>query len=124
MFHWSRKTDEGIRSGEFAMPKQSREHATQICYIIPTNGKTVITPDNELFAFVSFDAYNALKAEGKCRFNNTMLTLIETTDGMLHVRDYDEGYEMWIEDNPNFPLIHKMINNPVEIDWEVTTNVQ
>jgi len=121
-YHWSRKTDEGVRQGAFAMSRKSRDHATQICYVMPTRDKTVVTPDNELFAFVSRDAYNALKNDGKCRFNNTTLTLLDAKDGMLHVRDYDEGYEMWIEDNPDFPLIHKMQNNPVEIDWEVMMN--
>lgn len=116
--HWSFTNDAGTKKGSFIMSPQSREHATQTCYIMPTDGKDILVPQHELFAFLSRDALKDLNANGKCRYNNTTLTLIDTRDNLLHVKDYDEGYEMWIENNPQFPLITKMVNNPVEIDWE------
>lgn len=120
--HWSFTNDAGTKRGSFVMSPQSRQYATQICYIMPTDGKDIMVPKHELFALLSLDALNDLNANGKCRYNNTTLTLIDTQDNLLHVKDYDEGYEMWIENNPQFPLIRKMLNNPVEIDWEVIHN--
>lgn len=120
--HWSFTNYVGTKKGTFIMSPQSREHATQICYIMPTNGMDIMVPQHELFALLSRDALNELNANGKCRYNNTTLTLIDTQDNLLHVKDYDEGYEMWIENNPKFPLIRKMLNNPIEIDWEVIHN--
>src|SRR5574344_2585550 len=31
---------------------------------------------------------------------------------------------MWILDNPSLPIIWKMKNNPLEIDWEVKSDVE
>lgn len=117
--HWSFTNDEGTRGGSFIMSPQSRQHALRLNYVKPTANETISVPDDELFALLSADALSALHTEGKCRFNNTTLTLLDSKDSLLHVKDFDEGYEMWIEDNARFPLIRRMINNPVEIDWEV-----
>lgn len=119
--HWSFTNDEGTRQGTFVMSPDSRQHATRVCYVKPIANQSITTQDEELFALLSKDALQQLTATGKCRYNNTTLTLISTDANLYHVKDFDEGYEMWIENNPAFPLIHRMINNPVEIDWEVKT---
>ena len=40
---------------------------------------------------------------------------------LLHVRDEAEGEEMWILDYPALPLVWRMKDNPLEIDWTVQT---
>ena len=63
----------------------------------------------------------AIKQKGHARFCNTEWELMESQDGKLHLRDVLEGGDMWVWDNPRLPLIVSMQNNPVEIDWEVTS---
>ena len=117
--HWTFTNDAGTKRGTFTMTPKARQHATRICYVMPTNGENIAVPDDELFAVISRDALDSLNTNGSCHYNNTTLTLVDRTETQLHVKDYDEGYEMWIDNNPTFPLIRKMLNNPVEIDWEV-----
>ncbi|MFR8641048.1 MAG: hypothetical protein ACLVEE_12255 [Phocaeicola vulgatus] len=38
---------------------------------------------------------------------------------LLHVNDSVDGCEMWIMDNPDFPLIWEIQNNPLGINWKV-----
>ena len=38
---------------------------------------------------------------------------------LLPVVDRHEGGEMWIWDNPSLPVVWRMKNNPLEINWQV-----
>ena len=56
--------------------------------------------------------------------NKTYFTLLDRDEKfrgfpLFHLKDYEEGAEMWILDDPKFPLIVKMLNNPVEINWTI-----
>ena len=142
--HWAMPRGSQTYTGSYAMSPACRQHATRLCYVQPTPGQTIVTPSEELFCLLSRDALDALHATGQCRFNNTSLHLLETvplSDGsinstllrilpdsnadglasarLLHLKDFDEGYELWVLDSPRLPLITRMLNNPVEIDWQL-----
>ena len=106
--------------GSFVMTPEARCHARSISYQQPVDNLHIILPDDELFAMLSFDIYSEIKEKGACTWCNTPFKLIDISDGKLHLKDTVEGAEMWVLDNPKQPLIMKMMNNPVEINWEVT----
>lgn len=124
---WALPRDGKIQRGSYAMSPENRQHAVQICYIMPAPDSLIETPARELFAMLSTDALRDVRSTGKCRYNNTVLEIVGTSvssavepaKSLIHLKDFDEGYEMWVRDDERFPLIEKMINNPVEIDWEV-----
>lgn len=122
VLNWTITLDSYKVPGSYVMSPEARKHATQLNYVMPAPIAPIVTPDNELFALLSSDALNDAKQKGECRYNNTTLKFIDETDGLVHLKDFDEGYEMWVQDDPEFPLIWKMKNNPVEIDWDVIEN--
>ncbi len=105
--------------GKFKMTPAARKEAKSISYMQPTDGLNVTLPDNELFGLVSTDIYKQIKKKKSCTWCNTHFQLVDSANGQLHLVDSEENAEMWILDNPQLPIIMKMVNNPVEIDWEV-----
>ncbi len=106
--------------GSYTMTPKARKHAKSISYLQPIDGQHTTLPDNELFALLSQDIYKQIKKKGKCTWCNTTFRLVASTDNLLHLIDEAEGAEIWVLDNPKLPLIMKMQNNPVEINWEVS----
>lgn len=108
--------------GSYTMTPKARKHAKSISYLQPIDNQHITLPDNELFAILSQDVYKQIKKRGICTWCNTSFRLIDNKDNLLHLLDSQEGAEMWVLDNPRLPLIMKMENNPVEINWTVTEN--
>ena len=106
--------------GSYTMTPEARHHARNISYQQPIDNQHITLPDDELFAMLSLDIYNEIKEKGACTWCKTPFILVDISDGQLHLKDTAEGAEIWVLDNPQLPLIMKMINNPVEIDWEVS----
>jgi hypothetical protein len=102
------------------MSASARAHATNISYIQPLDGQHIELPDTDLFGVISRDVYNDIINNGKCRISNTNYILIDSDDSLLHIKDNVEGTEMWIRKDINLPLIMRMTNNPVEINYEVS----
>ena len=116
---WSLTREGETHCGRYLMSLQSLQHATELCYVAPQHGQTVVTPPHQLFACISADALMQLRTLRRCRYNNTQLTVLDADDTMIHVKDFDEGYEMWIRNDLTLPLIVRMLHNPVEIDWQI-----
>jgi len=106
--------------GSYTMTQKARKSAQSISYVQPLDNQHLTLPDNELFALISTDNLQQIKEKGACTLCNTPFKLIDSLNGQLHLIDTAEGAEIWVLDNPQLPLIMKMKNNPVEIDWEVT----
>ena len=106
--------------GSYTMTPEARHHARNISYQQPIDNQHITLPDDELFAILSSDVYSEIKEKGACTWCNTPFKLMDISDGQLHLKDSVEGAEIWVLDNPKLSLIMKMINNPVEIDWEVS----
>ena len=70
------------------------------------------------------DAFQELKSQKAFHYNQTEYQLADTKSqamgySLLHVNDSVDGCEMWIMDNPDFPLIWEIQNNPLGINWKV-----
>ena len=64
--------------------------------------------------------YDAIKTG--YRLLDTQTQALDTS--LLHVKDDAEGAEMWILDNSALPLVWKMQNNPLEINWEAQAEIR
>lgn len=123
---WSITQDLRQLHGSYTMTPRSRRHAQQLCYVQPIHGQHLTLPGTQAFCMASADIVNALREESVERkqviFNKTYFTLLDQNEKfhgipLFHLKDYEEGAEIWILDNPKFPLIVKMEGNPVEINW-------
>ena len=96
----------------------------------PVDGEQLTLPDSMTYhVILSKKAFADLKSNGTftydgIRYDAEADPATETftygqgqTCPLIHVHDTAEGADMWILDNPDFPLICKMINNPLEINW-------
>lgn len=109
------------------MTPAARQSAIAINYTQPLDGQHITLPDTQLFAILSRDALQQIKNTGECIFSNTHFVVTPSTaptpsfpTPLIHLTDTDEGAEMWVADDEHLPIIVKMKNNPVEIDWDVT----
>ena len=125
---WSITQDLRQLNGSYTMTQKSRLHATQLCYVQPNDHQHLTLPGSQAFCMASADIINALREESsdtkQVIFNKTWFTLLDCDEKfrgfpLFHLKDYEEGAEMWILDNPKFPLIVKMLGNPVEINWPI-----
>lgn len=110
--------------GSYVMMPASLEEATELCFLMPEDGNHVEVPRHQICYMLSANAYRALKEKGECLFNRTRYKLYDSEEQLLgypllHIKDQIETGEMWIWDNPHFPLVWRMLNNPLEIDWQV-----
>lgn len=107
-------------TGSYTMTNAALEHANSISYAQPLDGQHLLLPDNELFLMMSRDTLRQLKRTGHCTWCNTHWVVVPSEDAtLIHLKDTDEGAEMWVLDNEELPLIMSMQNNPVEINWTI-----
>lgn len=110
--------------GCFAMTGTSRSEATELTFRMPEDGNYLLLPDHETAYFLPTKMLQAVKQQGECRFNATHYKRVACTEQalgypLLHLVDTIEGSEMWVLDHLHYPLIWRMKNNPLEVDWEV-----
>lgn len=118
--HWALPREGKVHRGSFAMNREALQHGRKLCYTMPTEGETIICSDKELFCMLSADALREVRSNGTCHFCHTTLQLKgDANASLLHLQDPDEGYELWVNNNLELPLIVSMKGNPVEIDWSM-----
>ena len=71
-------------------------------------------------------AYKQLKEQNTLVYNQTTYSVLDSNERalgypLIHVKDAVEGCEMWILDNPKLSLVWRMRNNPLGINWEIST---
>ena len=111
------------QSGSYAMPQEALKTAAGLSFLQPEDGRHICLPAQETFALLSATAYQELKSQKEFHYNQTEYRLADTKSQamgypLLHVNDSVDGCEMWIMDNPDFPLIWEIQNNPLGINWK------
>ena len=121
--HWGIERNTRWQSGSYAMPQEALKTAAGLSFLQPEDGRHICLPAQETFALLSATAYQELKSQKEFHYNQTEYRLADTKSQamgypLLHVNDSVYGCEMWIMDNPDFPLIWEIQNNPLGINWK------
>ena len=121
--HWGIERTTRWQSGSYAMPQEALKTAAGLSFLQPEDGRHICLPAQETFALLSATAYQELKSQKEFHYNQTEYRLADTKSQamgypLLHVNDSVDGCEMWIMDNPDFPLIWEIQNNPLGINWK------
>ncbi|OJU35496.1 MAG: hypothetical protein BGN96_04865 [Bacteroidales bacterium 45-6] len=119
-FHWL--------AGRYAMEKASLKNGDALSWLQPIDGKVENLKKNETFGFISRKALADLRTKGYFLYNQTVYRLNtqsppkETFGGipLLAVVADVAATEMWIVDNDGLPVIVRLSNNPLGIDWVVS----
>lgn len=115
---WTIERNLKLWHGSYTTTPKARKNGKSINYIQPIDGQHIVLNNNETFACISYKALTKLTRKGYCNYNKTKWVVVDGDGSIIHVKDIQEGAEMWIKQDERLPLILKMKDNPVEIDWE------
>lgn len=109
-------------SGTYTMMPENVENGSSLSFLQPEDKNHVTLPAGETVYMIGRKAYRTLKTTGEMDYNRTTYRLLDTDDRalglpLLHVKDTVENEEMWILDHPTLPLVWRMKDNPLEINW-------
>lgn len=118
-------------SGSYLISNAGFQNGTKINFIQPANQVMLRLADDETFGIVSKAAFAALQKNRRFVYNNTTYALKDDnrekpfklgdqTLDVLHVAGVEETGDLWILNNPAFPLICQFSNNPLGIDFVIT----
>ena len=124
IMHWTILRNMKWWIGTFTMTPASLENGENFCWLQPIDGQHLTVNPSETVWLLSQKQLKQLKEEGKFVGNRVTYTAQpcnETVLGykLLHAVDLVEGAKIWILDYPELPLIWRMQNNPVGINWKV-----
>jgi len=123
----------GFAGGNYVIVPAAFQRADKLSFTQPVPNQNVVLPaDQTLFCIISKNAFNNLIKNHSYVYDNTTYDLkddadqdpLTTSDGqldVLHVVARDETTELWILNNPDFPLICKIKGNPLGIDFTVSS---
>lgn len=122
--HWNIVRNLKLWEGSYRMDPEAIKNGNSQSYLMPEDGNHITLPIHETFGLISRSALDELKRTGKFIYNGVKYeskgSENEREYRLIHVADNIEGGEMWILDSFRLPLIVKMTNNPLEIDWEMS----
>lgn len=112
------------QSGSYITTPAGREQGSNLCFLQPEDGVNRLLVPEETAYVLSRKAYKELKQQGTFQFNKTTYVLKDKESKalgfpLLHCVDQNEGGEMWILDNEGLPIVWRMQNNPLNINWQV-----
>lgn len=124
--YWGIERNLKWQSGSYTMGPKSIEQAIQLSFLQPEDGKHVQLSPEETAYFISRSAYKQLKEQNTLVYNQTTYSVLDSNERalgypLIHVKDAVEGCEMWILDNPKLSLVWRMRNNPLGVNWEIST---
>lgn len=107
--------------GSYTMTPEALEKAGRLSLRMPEDGLCTVLAD-ATFALMPRSSYRALRDRGRVAFNGTEYRLLDSLEvacsrTLLHAKDIHEGAEIWVLNDPRKPLIWRMKDNPLEVDW-------
>jgi hypothetical protein len=120
----------GVKSTIKIMPEAFKS-GTELSFNQGENAPVLILKSTETFFIISKSAYQDLLKNNQFVYNETTYVLDKSEesnpviiDGILlstlHVVAQIDNTEMWILQNPDFPLICKVTENPLGINFTLT----
>ena len=104
----------------YRIPRHAVDHASAFCWHTPQADGTTYHDVAGTFGFVSRDALQQLQTNKEFRYDGITWRLLDRQNGLLHVRADIDFTEMWIDAQQKLPLVVRMKNNPLGIDWELS----
>lgn len=116
----------GVKSSIVMLP-EAVKNGTELSFNQGEHAPVLNLKPTETFFMISRSAYQDLIKNNSFVYNNTTYVLDKTEDkngilidgklvDTLHVKAQIDETEMWIVKNPEFPLICKIIKNPLGIN--------
>ena len=123
--HWRILRNGAWQTGSYTMSPTALADATSLSLLQPEDTRHIVLPDSETFGLLSTHALQSLKEQGTCTYSGVTYQLKDSAEqalgrSLLHAADPREGGELWVLDCPACPIIWKMRNNPLEINWTVS----
>ncbi|WP_394465392.1 hypothetical protein [Mariniflexile sp. HNIBRBA6329] len=123
----------GVKSS-IKMTPEAVKRGTELSFNQGENTPVIVLKPLETFFIISKSSYQDLLKNNQFVYNNTTYVLdkSEKTDPViidgialstLHVVAQIDNTEMWILQNPDFPLLCKVTNNPLGINFTLTDMV-
>lgn len=118
-------------TGTYLISAEGFENGTKLNFVQPAYQAVLRLAADETFGLISKSAFKALKKKNKLVYNHTTYALIAEDKAtafqltgqpikVLHVKGIEEACELWILDDPSFPLICQIRNNPLGINFTLT----
>lgn len=119
--HWGIERNLKWWSGTYRMTPEAVENGNSLSFMMPEDGNNITLPDNQTFAMISRKAFRDLTEKGEFEYDGVKyyLTYDDEAGSYYSVRD-SEGAQLWILNNPELPIICRMADNPLEINWVVS----
>jgi hypothetical protein len=124
VFSWNIR---GLAGGTYIITPAALNKADKMSFTQPVAGAGILLADNETFCMISKMAFSNLVKDHRFAYDNTVYLYKDDTalspvilEGrpldLLHVVAQDETTELWVLNNPAFPLICKIRGNVLGID--------
>lgn len=119
-----------LATGNYAVTPAAWQHANQLNFAQPEPFKTVKLNDQQTFMMISKAAYQNLISKKQYTYDHTIYVLkndlkenplqlgTQTLD-VLHVVAQNETTEIWILNNPDFPIICRIKGNLLGINVDL-----
>jgi hypothetical protein len=111
----------GLAGGSYTMLPSALQHGVKMNFVQPSPDANIQLGPNETFCMISVDAFKKLVKEHQFVYDNTVYDFKDTEKEWLHVVARDESTELWIMNNPAFPLVCKIKGNPLGIDCSLNS---
>jgi len=121
----------GYTSGSYLITASGFRQGKKLSFIQPAPQTVLRLADDETFALISKAAFADLKRNKRFIYNNTTYVLKSDSKDkpfmlggekvdVWHVTGVEEEGDLWILNNPDFPLICQMEANPLGINFTLT----
>ena len=103
----------------YNIPRNVVENATGFSWLSAQAKDAVYNDVGGTFGFISKAAYRQLVARGRFVYDGITWRKVSETEEAIRVKAYKDGTDMWISKKRELPIVLKMKNNPLGIDWEM-----
>lgn len=103
----------------YKIPRSEVEHATGFSWLSPQKDGTIYNNVTGTFVFISFDAWQEIQSAKSFVYDGITWRLLDEMDGFYHLRADIDRTEMWVKMTNGLPLVVKLKNNPLGIDWNI-----
>lgn len=126
-FNW---TIPALGNGSFLIPARSLESGTKMKLKVPESNEPIVYKDDETILFISKSALSDLIKDQSFTLNKIKLSVKPSADpylingkeaDVIQVVSDNGKTNIWILNNPSFPLIVKMTGNPSGIDLDLAS---